>query len=501
MSANNPGKENQSKLAPLIAALLLIIGFLAGARFGPGLRLYSVDSIPQKNRPPSLITLNEALGFLSSKYVDPLNRDSLVDEAINHWVSHLDPYSSYIKPKDLSWMNQRLAGSYVGIGIEFTLVGDSMLVTSVLENSPAATSGILVGDFLLAAGTRTVEQTAWQSAGNLMDSIKGEEGSRVHIKIFRPLTGKYSLVNCVRKNLKMPSVEFFLDTPRSLGYIKIKEFSAGIDQEFMLAMDTLFSNKNGERDLILDLRGNPGGYLEKSTHLINQLMEESGKVMVSTVSKSGKETAYKTSGRPFFKPRKIAVLIDEQTASASEIVAGALQDHKRAVVIGRPSFGKGLVQGQFPLSNGGALKLTIAKFYTPSGKLIQKPYKMGDTSKISGGILPDITVPVQNMDTSAAWKKAMVQILPFISQNKMDPQVQTILSKWEDKKTSSLFPANHFLVNSFLKQHNLSEDYRTIVWRKLQTSYAKQSSGAEAAMRIAFETDPFLTAALVQLKK
>jgi len=501
MLVNKAGRENLRILIPVIAALCIIIGFILGSKFGSVLQMNSLIAEKKSSNNQSIITLNEALGFLSSKYVDQLNKDSLVDVALNQWVGGLDPFSSYIRPQDLAWMNKRLSGSYVGIGIEFTLKNDSILVISVFENGPAAIAGIAVGDYITATGEYIGSKTEVQQAENMVYNIRGKVGEKVKIQIYRPFTKKYLTLNCVRKDLEMPSVQPFIDYNKSVGYIRIKEFSAKTDQEFMLAMDSLFGKQNNEKDLILDLRGNPGGYLEKSTHLINQLISESGKIMVTTKTKTGKETIYKTSGRPFFRPRKIAVLMDENSASASEIVAGALQDLKRAVIIGRPSFGKGLVQGQFNLSNGGALKLTIAKFYTPSGKLIQKPYKKGDTSKVTGGIIPDITIPQQSRDSLAIWQNTVRQILPFITQNKFNWDLK---SDKLDKKNAAIwssFSLNHPMVNTFLAQHNLSEDFRMLVWQKLKVAYVKQSFGADAAMRLEFESDPFLNAAITYLKK
>ena len=346
MSRHKSGRENLQLVFPLIAALFLIIGFILGSFFAPQGRIKTL--YPENSS--AISTLNEALGFLSSKYVDPLDKDSLAEEAISFWMSNLDPFSTYIKPNDLAWMNERLSGSYVGIGIEFMIKNDSILVVSVLENGPAETAGMQVGDILLAAGSAILDKASQSNPENIIKNVRGKEGSSVVIKIYRPSTGKYVSLKCIRKGLDMPSVGPYLNYNKNIGYIKIKEFSATTDQEFMLAMDSLFGKQGSKKDLILDLRGNPGGYLEKATHMLNQLIPESGKVMVSTKSKSGKETVFKSSGRPFFPAANIVVLMDENAASASEIVAGALQDLKRATIVGRRSFGKGLVQAQYKQS-------------------------------------------------------------------------------------------------------------------------------------------------------
>ncbi|MCF8301503.1 MAG: S41 family peptidase [Haliscomenobacter sp.] len=497
MPRHKSGRENLQLVFPLIAALFLIIGFILGSFFAPQGRVKTL--YPENSS--AISTLNEALGFLSSKYVDPLDKDSLAEEAISFWMSNLDPFSTYIKSNDLAWMNERLSGSYVGIGIEFMIKNDSILVVSVLENGPAETAGMQVGDILLAAGSAILDKASQSNPENIIKNVRGKEGSSVGIKIYRPSTGKYVSLKCIRKGLDMPSVGPYLNYNKNIGYIKIKEFSATTDQEFMLAMDSLFGKQGSKKDLILDLRGNPGGYLEKATHMLNQLIPESGKVMVSTKSKSGKETVFKSSGRPFFPAANIVVLIDENAASASEIVAGALQDIKRATIVGRRSFGKGLVQAQYKLSNGGALKLTIAKFYTPSGKLIQNPYQKGDTSSLKRGISPDVLIPLASFDTSGLWENAKRLTIPFVIKNKPNGFLtySPVKGKVATINWAAFLPDNK-LVSAYLKEFNLGDEIRLSAWKRLKVAYAKQYLGNEAAMSIEFEVDPFLKEAIRNLE-
>jgi carboxyl-terminal processing protease len=486
MSFHKVGRENHRFLIPVIAAFCLIIGYLAGARFGTVPQMHTISSSSGFS---PVILLNETLGFLSSKYVEPLNKDSLAEVAIQSWIKNLDPYSSYIRPEDLSWMNKRLSGSFVGIGISFNTQNDSVSVLSVLENSPAALADIRVGDILIGAGKEMKIHKGKQRAKEIIERIRGEAGTWVKVGIYRPATEKYLIKYCKRIDLDMPGVEPIINYHSSLAYIRIKTFHANTDKEFMVAMDSLFGEQRGKKDLILDLRGNQGGYLEKSTHLINQLISESGKVMVTTRSITGKETVYKTSGRPFFNPGNMVVLIDENTASAAEIVAGALQDHKRAIIIGRPSFGKGLVQEQFNLSNGGALKLTIATSFTPSGKRIQRSFKKEDsTKKIEGGIIPDIFIPYDDRENRSVWQLAVGNLPFFMMENKQNMRSDSFLS-------------NNPLVTAFMRQNKLPEEYRDLVWQKLKEAHLKKTSGLDASMRVSFEVDPFLQAALTHLKK
>lgn len=497
MSVNKSGRENLQILFPLVAALFLIIGFILGSIFAPLGRVKTFNA----DNSSAIGMLNEAMGFLSSKYVDPLNKDSLAEEAISFWMNNLDPFSTYIKPKDLAWMNERLSGSYVGIGIEFMIKNDSILVVSVLENGPAATAGIQVGDILLAAGSAILDKTNQSNPENIIKNVRGKEGNSVVVKIYRPATREFISLKCIRKGLDMPSVGPFLNYNKSIGYIRIKEFSATTDQEFMSAMDSLFGRNEKGKNLILDLRGNPGGYLEKATHMLNQLIPESGKIMVSTKSKSGKETVFKSSGRPFFNTGNIVVLMDENAASASEIVAGALQDHKRATIIGRRSFGKGLVQAQYNLSNGGALKLTIAKFYTPSGKLIQNPYQKGDTSTIKRGIYPDVLIPLTALDTLELWENAKRLTIPFVIKNKPDGFLTYNLVKGNKASVNwDAFLPDHKLVTTYLSEFNLGNEVRLSAWKRLKVAYAKQYLSNETAMSIEFDVDPFLKEAIRNLE-
>jgi carboxyl-terminal processing protease len=497
MPDNKSGRENLRILFPLVAALFLIIGFILGSFFAPMGRVKTFNA----ENSSAISTLSEALGFLSSKYVDSLDKDSLAEEAISFWMSNLDPFSTYIKPNDLAWMNERLSGSYVGIGIEFMIKNDSILVVSVLENGPASKAGMQIGDILIAAGSTILDKTGKSNPENIIKNVRGKEGTSVKVKIYRPSSKKIISLECIRKGLDMPSVGPFLNYNKSIGYIRIKEFSATTDQEFMLAMDSLFGRKEKRKDLILDLRGNPGGYLEKATHMLNQLIPESGKIMVSTKSKSGKETVYKSSGRPFFTTGNIVVLMDENAASASEIVAGALQDHKRATIIGRRSFGKGLVQAQYKLSNGGALKLTIAKFYTPSGKLIQNPYQKGDTSTVRRGIFPDVLIPLAALDTMELWENAKRLTIPFVIKNKPDGFITYDPSKGKMATVNwAAFLPDHKLVTAYLMEFNLDDEFRLSAWKRLKVAYAKQYLSSEAAISIEFEVDPFLKEALRSLE-
>ena len=263
-------------------------------------------------------------------------------------------------------------GDFEGVGIEFLLVRDTINVVSTVYGGPSEKVGILAGDQIISVNDTLV-------AGKKMDNIdvirylKGVKGTKVKLGVKRTTNKNILFFNIVRDQIPLNSIDAAISLDNKTALIKINRFSAKTYQEFMGAVDSLFI-KGKKENLILDLRQNPGGYLQEATNILSQLIADRNKLLVYTKGRNFKKTEYETNGRSHFSLKKIAVLIDEGSASASEIVAGAIQDWDKGVIIGRRSFGKGLVQEQYDLQNGGALRLTIAKYYTPSGRCIQKDF-------------------------------------------------------------------------------------------------------------------------------
>jgi carboxyl-terminal processing protease len=365
----------------------------------------------------------------NDKYVDKVKTDKLVDDAIQHLLTKLDPHSSYIPASDRIQANEDLQGNFDGIGIEFNIFQDTIVVVAPLSGGPSEALGIQSGDKIVEVDGESVAGVGITTQ-QVMKLLKGPSGSEVRVTVFR--RGKRNPIefNIIRDKIPQYSVDASYMVDNEIGYIKVSRFAATTDREFNTALTKL---KNlGMKKLVLDLQANPGGYMHIAIGMADDFLKD-GKKIVYTDGKDQRlnTNAYSTE-RGKFEEGDLIVLVNEGSASASEILAGALQDHDRALIVGRRSFGKGLVQTPFDLSDGSELRLTISRYYTPSGRSIQKPYddeesyaldiidrykngeffhsdsiKFNDTLKYStangrtvyggGGIMPDYFVP---LDTS-----------------------------------------------------------------------------------------------------
>lgn len=362
---------------PLIISIAVVIGMMAG-----------MDLIPGKPEAPMIVkqesdfTLDDAeaiadvIRYIEAKYVDPVHAERLIEGAIQSVLAELDPHSSYISPDELREHNEKMRGNFDGVGIEFHLVKDTVGVTSVLDDGPAYRAGVLVGDRIIAVDDSLVSGNN-TSSQQLVDLLRGKKGSKIKLNIYRHSQDTMMDIKVARSEIPIFSVPAAFMLNENTGFIKITRFSANTYKEFMMSMEELIE-KEGMKHLVLDLRDNPGGYLNEAVNILSQFFDEKGKLLVYTEGLKSKRADYKTTGKPFFELGNIVVLINEGSASASEIVAGALQDQDRAIILGQQSYGKGLVQEHYPLPNGGALRLTIARYFTPSGRLIQTPYFLKD---------------------------------------------------------------------------------------------------------------------------
>jgi carboxyl-terminal processing protease len=315
--------------------------------------------------------VDQVLKIIKENYVDPVKVDTLQNLGIDNILSHLDPHSSYLPPVKALEQSQSLEGNYTGIGIEYILLNDTILVTSV-KNGPAAKAGITPGDRILRVNDKNVAGTG-VSRANIVSLIKGRIGTPVKLLIKKRDNLKEQLVSVNRDKITVSSVDAaYMITP-TVGYIKISKFGARTDEDFASEINRL--KHHHMKSLILDLRHNGGGYLSAATALADEFLPDK-QLIVYTQGEHEPRTDYFATGSGRFEHGKLVLLVDETTASASEIVAGAIQDLDRGIVIGRRSFGKGLVQEQFNFGDGSALNLTIARYYTPLGRSIQRPYKM-----------------------------------------------------------------------------------------------------------------------------
>ncbi len=438
-------KSLQTRL-PLLLAAVLALGMFIGQqlpRYDGHIWVASAAS----RYAPSRGLLEEVLEYVAARYVDSVSTEGLQERAVHQILKQLDPHSTYLSPEELSLEEEVMNGSFEGIGIEFLVVDDTIRVISAIAGGPSERAGILPGDKIVAIGDSAVAGVGITDA-DVVRRLRGTKGTSVRIGILRGQEQKLRYFTVERDLIPVHSVDAAYMLDDKIGYIRINRFSAVTQQEFMEALERMVAQQ-GMRHLVLDLRGNPGGYLTEATDLLSQLFPK-GKLLVYTEGRAEPRQEYKSHGRARFDIDGIAVLVDEGSASASEIVAGAIQDHDRGWVIGRRTFGKGLVQAQYPLSNGGALRLTTARYYTPSGRCIQRNYKgisdyeeevdsrlrngeltdsaamvPADTTRYftgagrvvygSGGVSPDVFIPLDTSYLNDCYSNVQPHVSPFVA--------------------------------------------------------------------------------------
>ncbi|RZK39105.1 MAG: S41 family peptidase, partial [Pedobacter sp.] len=315
--------------------------------------------------------VEDIITIINKKYVDEVNADSLQHLPIDSLLHQLDPHSAYLPPVKASQMTEVLEGNFEGIGVEYYISNDTLLVTNVLRDGPAFLGGLKQGDKILKVDSVMVSGRSLPRS-EMMGRIKGKKGTTVQLLVARSGAPNPTLLSIKRGRVDVSSIDAAYMLTSETAYVRISKFGANTDKDFAEIVRGL--KGRGMRKLILDLRDNGGGYVSAATGLANQLLQEK-KLIVYTEGKHEPRTDYFTTGGGEFEQGKLVVLINENSASASEILAGAIQDLDRGTIIGRRSFGKGLVQEQFPFEDGSALNLTVARYYTPLGRSIQKSYK------------------------------------------------------------------------------------------------------------------------------
>jgi len=361
-------KNKTNRYMPMLMALCVVIGIVVGAFLSnhfSGNRLNIINS--GSNR------LNNLLHIIDDQYVDEVNIDSLVDKAIPQILSELDPHSVYISAKDGQATNDDLRGSFSGVGIEFTIREDTIHVQNVISNGPAEKAGVLAGDKIVTVdGKPFVGKSVTNEEA--MHRLKGPKDTKVTVGILRYGSDKIQNFTITRGEITQKSVSASYMLDDDTGYIRIKNFGENTYAEMLIALTAL--SQQGFSNLVIDLRDNTGGYLQSAVKMANEFLPNN-KLIVYTEGRKSPRTNYTSDGRGAYQNIPLIVLINEGSASASEIFAGAMQDNDRATIIGRRSFGKGLVQQQMNFPDGSMIRLTIARYYTPSGRCIQKPYTMG----------------------------------------------------------------------------------------------------------------------------
>jgi carboxyl-terminal processing protease len=343
-----------------------ISSFILICFFTPVLFAQGFSSLQQRK-------LINALTAISNLYVDSINDKKIVESTLTAILKELDPHSVYIPKEEVDRVNEPLEGSFEGVGIQFQLLDDTLLVVQTIAGCPAAKVGVLPGDRIIYIGTELIAGVKMQNS-DIMKRLRGQKGTEVSVKIRRRGNPELIDFKIIRDKIPLYSVDATYMIGKEIGYIKINSFGASTHDEFIKAFNDL--KKKGMKHLILSLQGNGGGYLNTAQQLADEFLSRD-KLIVYTQGLNQPKAVLESTAMGNFETGKLIVLIDEYSASASEIVSGALQDWDRAIIVGRRSFGKGLVQRQFPLIDGSMMRLTTARYYTPSGRCIQKSYKDG----------------------------------------------------------------------------------------------------------------------------
>ncbi len=365
--------SNYQIAQPLLLSMMVAFGIFLGYKMNDKSDGYLISKVSSEEGSAYIGKVDEVLKFIESKYVDEIDPEELEDIAIETILSDLDPHSVYIKNEMLGSVVDNMNGSYYGLGIETIMQDDTVVIVRILKDSPAEKAGLKRYDKIIKIDSSLVAGKKGNTLDDVRTLLKSKKAT-FKINIYRSLNKSNFTVNLKSEKIKVYNADIHVKLDETTGLVKINQFSADTYKEFMSSLDDL--TKDGKlRNLIIDLRGNPGGYLPEATKIINQLIIEGDKMIVSTVGRSGNKRSYKTNGKAFYDIPNIAILVDEESASGSEIIAGCIQDWDRGVIIGRKTFGKGLVQEQFNLSDGSALRLTTSKYYLPSGRNIQRNYE------------------------------------------------------------------------------------------------------------------------------
>ena len=403
---------------PLLLGIVMALGMLAGFQLA-GDSGRGGQQAGQNQRS----SVQQVIDLLQYKYVDSVKVDSLEEAAIQRILLQVDPHTTYIPREELEEVNADLQGAFSGIGVEYQIIHDTVNVVYVVEKGPSEKAGLQAGDQIIKVFDKNIAGVGLSGTA-LRQLLRGAARSQVEITYLR--NGAEQKAMITRGNIPLPSVDAFYMINKQVGYIRLNRFAETTYREFMDAATTL--QGQGMQKMVLDLRGNSGGLMEAATYIADELLED-GLTIVSTRGLHIKSKTTSSTKPGIFEKEPVVVLIDEFSASASEVLAGALQDNDRGTIVGRRSFGKGLVQEQYDLSNGGALRITVARYFTPTGRSIQKPYngsreeyldevigrhirkdslaKSGDSTKVyttrkgkklpgGGGIYPDVEVPLDS---------------------------------------------------------------------------------------------------------
>lgn len=461
---------------PLVMALCVVVGIMIGTFYAnhfSGNRLNIINSGSSR--------LSNLLHIIDDQYVDSVNIDSLVEKAIPQILAELDPHSVYISAKDVQLATDDLKGSFSGVGIEFIIRDDTIRVQNVIKDGPANRAGLLAGDKIVSInGKPFVGKIVTNEEA--MHRLKGPKDSKVLIGVKRFEEKGVKVFTVTRGDISVKSISACYMINDTTGYIRVKSFGERTYAEMLSALQTL--NIEGADHLIIDLRDNGGGILEAAVQMANEFLPKN-RLIVYTQGRKSPRAEYRSNGKGSYQHIPMVVLINEGTASAAEIFAGAMQDNDRATIVGRRSFGKGLVQQQIQFPDGSMIRLTVARYYTPSGRCIQKPFKPGDNADYEndllaryrhgeffsqdsikhvgpayhthngrtvyggGGITPDIFVPEDTSHVTSYYKEAAMSGLILQYAFNYTDQHRPILSKFTEMMPLANYLDRQNLVNDF----------------------------------------------------
>lgn len=513
---------------PLLLFTMLAVGVVLGSMLNfPGTRM-SLSKNSSKNK------INRLIDFINNEYVDQVNADSIVDLTVTNILAQLDPHSVYIPPSIQSDEVESMKGEFVGIGINFYMYKDTVAVVNPLENGPSEKAGIQAGDRILYANNTKLFGRKLPS-DTLFSKLKGEVGSNVELTVFRKSENRKFKVKVKRNVVPIKSVDAALMLNPTTGYLKINRFAETTYDEFQHGMTKL--RNSGMKTFVIDLRDNGGGYVETAVKIADELLVNK-KLIVFTKNKRNEIQKSIATDVGDFEEGKVYILINENSASASEILAGAIQDNDRGIIVGRRSFGKGLVQQEMDFEDGSAVRLTIARYYTPTGRSIQKPYvngdeeayenefterfqngelykkdsiKIADTLKFKtpkgkivyggGGIVPDVFVPLEGKSGEEGIVYVMEQsgivnhfVFEQLDQHRKDFKGLTYEQFLSKMKASDLYFKNlqNYLLDNGVRL-NLSKN-KALVKRFLTAEFASQLFGEQKYYEIVLKEDPMLQA-------
>lgn len=517
---------NQKHL-PFFIAVLLGIGIYMGSKLNTNSSSYFAST---KNS--SKQKFNKLIDYIEYEYVDPVDTDSIIENFIDTVLQNLDPHSSYIPKQDLMSVTENMKGDFIGIGVRFYIYKDSIAVIRAIEGGPSFRAGILAGDRIQLADDDTLYGQNW-SESKVIERLRGEKNSKVQLKIKRE--GVDSLLNfeIIRSEVPIKSVVASYMINPTLGYVRINRFAESTYLEFENNIEDLISK--GALNLVLDLRDNPGGFLQIAMQIADEFLED-GKLILFTKNKTNEIDKTFATAKGRFEEAEVYVLINENSASASEIVAGALQDNDKGTIIGRRSFGKGLVQQEMDLGDGSAIRLTTSRYYTPTGRSIQRSYDKGseayyddyyerledravDTLQLNavvdslifttpkgkivyggGGIIPDVYVPYDaNFNNDIVEYLKVSGMMDFFVFEYLDGQRAQYTSLSEAEFLSAFEISEDIyqqFISNFSERISLKNEeihlYKNALKILLKSAFAKQLFGDNTAAKVMSTFDPML---------